>query len=304
MIPQNTASTLNVQHSAFGVQCRRTRASHLNVGPCAPAFTLVELLVVITIIAVLLSMLTPALDRAIYQAELAMCAANQRGIITGVTSYAMEYSRHYPHRGIHDSDAQYRKPNLVRAGIATGAQSDDLAVIRPWVPLKLMLDPLNGGLTVDIIDDSLPGTNININYMLWWDWQFTKSNSVKRSTRLGQTFNYDTDEFDVLTSEEDMMQESNRSHSGHQNAKGTAWMEVVKDGLVTPQGTETLSRWRDGYARSEIDANYGYQDGSVSRMTGVQFDEYLREDRLVGVPDKTDRSRGGINQQIPVKGKR
>lgn len=39
------------------------------------AFTLIELLVVITIIVVLLALLVPALDKAIYQAQLSVCAA-------------------------------------------------------------------------------------------------------------------------------------------------------------------------------------------------------------------------------------
>ena len=42
------------------------------------AFTLIELLVVVTIIVVLLAMLTPALDKAIYQAELAVCGAHKK----------------------------------------------------------------------------------------------------------------------------------------------------------------------------------------------------------------------------------
>ena len=37
------------------------------------AFTLVELMVVITIIVLLLALMMPALDKAVYQAELASC---------------------------------------------------------------------------------------------------------------------------------------------------------------------------------------------------------------------------------------
>src|ERR1051325_11164724 len=61
-------------------------------------FTLVELMVVVTIIAILLALLSPAMDKAMYQAELAACGAQQRGTATGVPAYALSYARHYPDR--------------------------------------------------------------------------------------------------------------------------------------------------------------------------------------------------------------
>src|SRR5687767_1042700 len=62
------------------------------------AFTLIELLVVVTIIVVLLALLTPALDRAIYVAELALCGTHARGIAVSVQSYAAAHKRFYPYR--------------------------------------------------------------------------------------------------------------------------------------------------------------------------------------------------------------
>src|SRR5687767_14032615 len=62
------------------------------------AFTLLLLLVVVAIIVVLLALLAPALDQAIYQAEMAVCAVRVRGIAEGATLYAAENKRSYPYR--------------------------------------------------------------------------------------------------------------------------------------------------------------------------------------------------------------
>jgi prepilin-type N-terminal cleavage/methylation domain-containing protein len=70
------------------------------------AFTLIELLVVVTVIVLLLALLTPALDKAVYQAELTVCATRLRTIATGSVTYAFDYRRAYPHRpGVRDDTA-------------------------------------------------------------------------------------------------------------------------------------------------------------------------------------------------------
>src|SRR5687768_392095 len=96
------------------------------------AFTIVELLVVITIIVVLLALLAPALDRAIYQAELAVCGANQRGIASGVGTYAMSYRRNYPNRFL-DANGGYMAGELYHMGDAF----DDRPMLTPFIPLKI-----------------------------------------------------------------------------------------------------------------------------------------------------------------------
>ena len=64
----------------------------------AQAFSLVELLVVITILVVLLALLAPAMDKAIYQAELAVCGAQQKAIASSSQGYAFDSRRSYPYR--------------------------------------------------------------------------------------------------------------------------------------------------------------------------------------------------------------
>ena len=55
------------------------------------AFTLVELLVVITIIILLLALLTPAIDRAMDATVIARCLANQRGCAQAMRFYAGDH---------------------------------------------------------------------------------------------------------------------------------------------------------------------------------------------------------------------
>ena len=64
------------------------------LSPCH--FTLIELLVVIAIIAILASLLLPALSKARVQAKLMLCRSNLRQVGIGMFAYANESNNYYP----------------------------------------------------------------------------------------------------------------------------------------------------------------------------------------------------------------
>jgi len=68
------------------------------------AFTLVELLVVVAIIALLLGILVPALGKARQLAQIRVCEANVASIMKGIAFYMVEYQQTYPIGEAQDND--------------------------------------------------------------------------------------------------------------------------------------------------------------------------------------------------------
>ena len=106
-------------------------------------FTLVELLVVIGIIAVLIAILLPALNRAREAGKAAMCLSNLRQLSQATIMFATENRGVMPGQGgggilIHDSS----KGAMAMRGTTTTGAANEVAF--DWIAWQRQVDPISG----------------------------------------------------------------------------------------------------------------------------------------------------------------
>ena len=272
--------------------------------PRVRAFTIVELLVVITIIVVLLALLAPAMDQAIYQAELAVCGTRLKGIADGLSIYTVDYKRKYPHRPLASGDPG-GKPNNIYIGSVfeqSGGANDDRASLKGYISIN---GHLNDPLTPREVDfeSSARQTQIEVSYHLWFGWQYHVPNRERGMFKMSDRFEWTppsadgpvrTYSFDFLASDVDGMDggvKNGQTIAGHADKEGRLRESVLQDGsdVAGTAETDTLqytfSRWWGDGGRGPIDSQFVSSDTSVRRYLDVLYDESAEPDpQMVRAP--------------------
>ena len=258
-------------------------------------FTLIELLVVITIIVVLLALLTPALDKAIYAADLAVCGARLKAAASGAISYTFSNKKHYPDRGLSGQapgQAAWLAPfTLVNPLV----QFDMRANLKDYMSINKHLQcPLNTAVDLENIkvDESVASS-----YTMWWGWGYhtadsttynQSSNSVNSSKgstypgmyKLGDRFEWAGDRYNLLIDDFDLIyptlsppsvQGSHPDRDPNSMTALTAKYVGLYGGAAGVQALPvTVSIWvrMGSIERGLIDTNHAYDDASVRRLDG------------------------------------
>lgn len=257
------------------------------------AFTLIELLVVITIIVVLLALLTPALEKAVYEAEMARCAANMRGVGSGVTMYAAENKRLYPHRPIAED-----RPTAISGQFTAGEVQDTRASLTPYLPLKMLVDPFCAPVDLGP-EHNDPDTFVYSSNALWFGWRFSPSSGVwlPGMRRVGDRLTWvepatgESFEFDVLVSDSQALNLVTIffSQTSHGDYEESMWNQVLQKSPGISPGTYTYSWWIGSLAQDyTMDCNYVHADLSAQRLNKLVFDrdKLVHDDRLVPIPER------------------
>jgi hypothetical protein len=224
---------------------------------------------VITIIVLLLALLTPALDKAIYQAELAVCGGKLKAIASSVTAYTFDYRKWYPFRDLPPT----------RPGVGNPEFVSPFQLYRP-VNTFDMRPPLRGIMDIDrmlqcpMTDDDLdldhdrPEDLTLSSYAMWWGWYYQLGVDPPQGSgalkyrglfRLGDRFEWERDTYNLLVGDWDLYQASAGAQASHPDDRNVLTLFTSRAELS------------GGIAeRGMLDLNYAMTDNSVARFNGVE----------------------------------
>ena len=283
------------------------------------AFTIIELLVVVTIIVLLLALISPALSKAIYSSQLTKCGAGPlRTMAAGVIQYAMENKRFYPDRGIQNLDRRGTVTYLPAMALAYPLQGgfDARPPLRPLFSINKMVqcpfvEPVE-------MDHTEPDINVEASYMMLWGWQYKPAAAGNSPGlpgggaaqtgmfKLGDRFEWREGNrnsfYRVLAADMDLIYaEAGSIQGSHPDRDQPSMWQLVAVEAPGFWPRNNLSRWVNNMRdRGLADLNFVYDDGSVLRLDGLLGWQWNRRDpRLDRLPLQYDVVRRSDEFHLP-----
>ncbi|HVL52133.1 MAG TPA: hypothetical protein VM754_11590 [Actinomycetota bacterium] len=237
---------------------------------------------VVAIVVILASLLVAGLERAIYEADLAVCQANEKNIGLAVLTYSVSNRRTYPHRpGVH-GDRQFA-PVVLSDNEYDASLSGDVASIYDDRPMLRYFLPINESLncpmvrSVNLEDTSNSRTRIYASQALWFGWQYYPVNgrAERGMNRVGDRFTWGDHSFAILASDwTAFSREDNWALGSHPDYyDGIMTLETAENHplWIGPLDPATYSFWvaPETSDPGPVDRTFLYDDGSVRRLSHV-----------------------------------
>lgn len=241
----------------------------------------------------------PAVEQAIYQAELAACAAQQHGVAAGAIGYATNNRRRYPYRA-GTNEANTGNYFALHLSLPFGLHNkgnvfgyDDRPLLRPYVNINAMADPLTRGVD---LDSSPPDTMVFASYNLWfgWYWLSPAGKPNRAMSRLGDGIGFDGNTYHAMLGDTHGHWAFGSIWDAHPDRDGVWAQHVQQDepwgGSNPAEQKVTVSLWTGSVFTAQpgpFDLNFAFEDGSTRRYDDVHWniDDEAREDRFDRVPN-------------------
>ncbi|MBI1368440.1 MAG: prepilin-type N-terminal cleavage/methylation domain-containing protein [Planctomycetes bacterium] len=231
------------------------------------AFSLIELLVVVSIVALLVAILLPSLRQARYAARLTVCASNLHQSGLGFLGFAADHAGRYPEHG-------FNKPTALKQGA-----TDLRDAYNPYVDLNRLACPFTE--SIDYTHPPLAATNsVEWTYVWFAGWRFAYNADglygAGDTSFSNGTYNFNLLAGDQLWSRVD----GTFPHASHPGRD----MGLLTAGANTSPATTTVSysaaswtfiRWENAAnnfaAGGENDLNFLYTDLSCKTIGRVTW---------------------------------
>jgi prepilin-type N-terminal cleavage/methylation domain-containing protein len=241
------------------------------------AFTLVELLVVITVIAVLIGLLLPGLSHARYTATFVQCGSNIRGVGQSATIYANDYRSWFPTRKVvKDSAGQAFIIQLQGASYPLGG--DDRPMFKDYFDIDhaftCPFSPLGGTSR----DKTTATVQIGAAYELYFGYRVLNTR-VSSMLKVDDVITYGTDKFNILAADMDYSYSAPARKSAHPDKLGILKPRLLNNGISYESSYYTTTT----NVRGGMDRNFVYNDGSVRPLYNLGTSAAL-EPRLKALP--------------------